>query len=36
MAISTIVFWLLILGMAIYIVTIFNTLVTFKNRYLNE
>lgn len=35
MEISTIVFWLLLLGLLIYGVTIYNTLVTLKNRYLN-
>ncbi|CAA0090338.1 Protein LemA [Halioglobus japonicus] len=35
MEVSTIIFWLLPLGLVIYIVTIYNSLVTLKNRYLN-
>lgn len=35
MEISTIVFWLVLLGLVIWLVTIYNTLVTLKNRYLN-
>lgn len=35
MEISTIIFWLVLLGLGIYIVSIYNTLVTLKNRYLN-
>ncbi len=36
MEISTIIFWLVLLGLVIYIVNIYNSLVTFKNRYLNS
>ena len=36
MEISTIVFWLVILALVIYVVNIYNTLVTLKNRYLNS
>jgi LemA protein len=35
MGITTIIFWLALLGLVIYIITIYNTLVTLKNRYLN-
>ncbi|MCB1676852.1 MAG: LemA family protein [Halioglobus sp.] len=35
MEIVTIVFWLVLLGLVIYIVSIYNTLVTLRNRYLN-
>jgi LemA protein len=35
MEISTIVFWLILLSLAIYAIAIYNTLVTLKNRYLN-
>ena len=35
MDLSTIVFWLLLLCLAIYAIAIYNTLVTLKNRYLN-
>ncbi|MDX1736476.1 MAG: LemA family protein [Halioglobus sp.] len=35
MEISTIVFWLAILGLGIFVVGIYNKLVTLKNRYLN-
>ena len=36
MEISTIIFWLVLLGLVIYVVNIYNTLVTLKNRYLNS
>jgi len=35
MAISTIVFWLVLLALVIYVISIYNTLVTLKNRYQN-
>ncbi|MBT4520367.1 MAG: LemA family protein [Halieaceae bacterium] len=35
MEISTIVFWLGLLALVIYVVNIYNSLVTLKNRYLN-
>ncbi|QIB66086.1 LemA family protein [Kineobactrum salinum] len=35
MDISTIVFWLILLGLVIFVIGIYNRLVTLKNRYLN-
>ena len=35
MDISTIIFWLVLLGLVIYGIAIYNSLVTLKNRYLN-
>ena len=35
MEISTIVFWLILLGLIIYSIGIYNTLVTLRNRYLH-
>ena len=35
MEVTTIVVWLVLLALVIYIISIYNTLVTLKNRYLN-
>ena len=35
MEIFTVVFWLVLLGLVIYIISIYNTLVTLRNRYRN-
>lgn len=35
MDLSSIVFWLVLLGLVGYVINIYNRLVTFKNRYLN-
>jgi hypothetical protein len=35
MEFSTIIFWVVLLGLVFYVVNIYNSLVTFKNRYLN-
>ena len=35
MELSTIVFWLVVLALVIYLISIYNSLVTLRNRYLN-
>jgi LemA protein len=35
MEMGTIIFWLVLLGLVIYVISIYNSLVTLKNRYLN-